>query len=149
MRLRSKRDTRTICFKVFRNGTVHITGPFSTDTADFALEAFVETLNMVADRYTIHRGRILLVNYRVTLGLRLDLPTVAALALELGHIPWLESGAPAMTVKLLVEQSTWASVRIFASGSVAISVPYCGPQRAQVGAFSRCVAFLRALVRIE
>ena len=134
---------------MFRNGTLHVTGPFSLDTADFALEAFVETLNMVEHRYTLHHGKILLANYRATLGLRLPLEAVAELAQELGHIPWLESGSPAMTVKLLVEQHTWASVRIFASGYVAISVPCCGHYKAQVGAFGRCVAFLRALVRIE
>lgn len=150
MRLRTKDGRiRTITFKVFRNGTLHVTGPHSMDVADFVLQAFLETLNAIGGGYTLRPGRILLANYRTTLGIRLDLAEVANLALHLGHIPWLEANAPAMTMKLLVEQNTWASLRIFATGSVTISVPSCGPHRAQVGAFCRCVAFLRGLVQCE
>ena len=133
---------------MFRNGTLHVTGPYSLDAADFVLRVFVETLNRWGN-YTLLPGKILLASYRTTLGMRVSVPHLARCILDKGQIPWQESSAAAISMKLQVEQGTWASVRIFATGSVTISVPYCGSERAQVGGFVRSVVFLRDLLGIE
>jgi len=133
---------------VFKNGTLHVTGAYSLDTSDFVIKAFVESLNFIASEpFSYRAGRVLLANYRTTLGLRLCLRSVAAVASENGHVPWLEARECAVVVKMLVEQERWATARIFATGSCAISVPCCGSLRAQVGAFSAVVSFLHALLR--
>ena len=53
--LKTERGMRWICFKVFRNGKVHLTGPFGLDVVDFAMSELTRALNglylLPEDRY--------------------------------------------------------------------------------------------------
>lgn len=45
---------RWICFKVFKNGKVHLTGPFGLDVVEFAMSELTQALNglyMTEPRY--------------------------------------------------------------------------------------------------
>ena len=132
---------------MFKNGTLHVTGSYSLDTSEFVIKAFVGALNTISSApFSYLSGKVLLANYRLTMGLRMCLPSAALVARESGHVPWLEHREHAMVVKMKVEGQRWASVRLFATGSCAISVPSCESPLAQVEALCSVVAFLHGLV---
>ena len=132
---------------MFKNGTLHVTGSYSLDTSEFVIKAFVGALNAISTSpFSYLSGKVLLANYRLTMGLRMCLPSAAVVAREMGHVPWLEHREHALVVKMRVEGQRWASVRLFSTGSCAISVPSCETPLAQVDALCSVVAFLHGLV---
>ena len=147
LQLKSDRGLRWITFKVFYNGTLHICGAYSLDVAEFAVRELVTVLNALHSipLYEFDMGQVLLVNYRLTVGKRLRLRDVSEYAVQCGHLPWVDAKEMAVVVKMEVEIGVWASVRIFPTGSVSVSVPNCVSRRAQLGALPRVAAFLKQL----
>lgn len=149
MQLKSARGLRWISTKCFCNGTLHICGAYAIDVAEFACQRLVQALNDLyfgtQPRYSVTLGNVLLANYRLTLGKRPVMRSTFESALAAGHLPWIDPREMAVVVKMLVEIGTWASIRIFPSGSVALSVPNCAGYRAQLAALGRVCAFLQQL----
>lgn len=86
-----------------------------------------------------------MVAYRTTLGKRVSLRDVHEYTMECGLLSWLDTRALTLFVKLAVEIDVWATIRLFPTGTAILNVPDMRSERAQVGAFSRCVAFLSDL----
>ena len=147
LQLKSERGLRWLTFKCFSNGTLHICGAYSLDVAEFAVRELVTVLNALHSipLYEFDMGSILLVNYRLTCGKRLQLRAVQDFAVQSGHLPWVDAREMAVVVKMEVEIGVWASVRVFPTGSVSASVPNCVSRRAQVGALWRVACFLKQL----
>ena len=148
MRLKCPRGLRWITMKVFRNGTLHLTGPYAVDVAAFVVRRLTRDLNKLyldqKKRYAYRMGNVLLTNYRLTVGKRVCLRAVAGRALLEGHIANLDPRETAVTVKILVDTRCWASARFFSTGSLVLSLPEL-PGRAREGALARVLAFVRLL----
>ena len=148
MRLKSARGLRWVTLKVFRNGTLHITGHYGVDICCFVLEKLCEALNALYDDKTVHTycwlmGDTLLTNYRMTLGRRIGLTDLASLAVTNDFRAHLDPRDTSVNIKWEVDNGAWGSIRVFATGNVIVSLPRVS-LRARTAAFVTLLNFLQS-----